>query len=132
MKQTVHLEDVANEITVGHVGSMANEYVEKGIPFLRSLNVLPYQIETSEVKFISSTFHSKLKKSTLQPGDVVIVRTGKPGTCAVIPDSLPIANCSDLVVVRCGPHLRPKFLAYWVNTIASEHVASHIVGAVQP
>ncbi|WP_193747601.1 restriction endonuclease subunit S [Leisingera sp. ANG-M7] len=127
----VHLEDVATEITVGHVGSMANEYIEDGVPFLRSLNVLPHRIETSEIKYISPGFHGKLKKSALKPGDVVIVRTGKPGTCAVIPGDLPVSNCSDLVIVRCGPELRPRFLAYWVNTIARDHVASHVVGAVQ-
>jgi type I restriction enzyme S subunit len=129
--QMVLLKDVANEITVGFVGSMANEYIEEGIPFLRSLNILPLRIEISAVKFISPTFHKKLKKSALKPGDVVIVRTGKPGTCTVIPDDLPEANCSDIVIVRCGPRIRPHFLAYWVNTVSSEHVASHLVGAVQ-
>lgn len=131
MSRMVHLEDVAAEVTVGHVGSMATEYIEDGIPFLRSLNVLPHRIEASEIKYISSEFHAKLKKSALKPGDVVIVRTGKPGTCAVIPSELPESNCSDLVIVRCGPDLRPRFLAYWVNTIAKDHVASHVVGAVQ-
>lgn len=127
----VVLEDVADEVTVGFVGSMADEYIDQGVPFLRSLNVLPLRIETDQVKYVSREFHEKLKKSALKPGDVVIVRTGKPGTCAVIPDDLEEANCSDLVIVRCGPKIRPRFLAYWVNTIASEHVASHLVGAVQ-
>jgi len=37
----VNLEELCDDITVGHVGSMANEYVDSGIPFLRSLNVKP-------------------------------------------------------------------------------------------
>lgn len=131
MTSMVHLEDVADEVTVGHVGPMADQYLDEGIPFLRSLNVLPHRIEMSDLRYISNDFHKKLRKSSLRPGDVVIVRTGKPGTCAVIPDDLPIANCSDLVIVRCGPKLRPKYLSYWVNAVATEHVASHIVGAVQ-
>ncbi|WP_024906005.1 restriction endonuclease subunit S [Robbsia andropogonis] len=126
----VHLEDVA-QLTVGHVGSMVDEYVDAGIPFLRSLNILPHRIDVQETKFITRAFHEKLRKSALRPDDVVIVRTGKPGTCAVIPEELAEANCSDLVIVRCGPQIRPRFLAYWVNAVASEHVASHIVGAVQ-
>ena len=32
----IALGDVADEITVGHVGAMASEYVTEGIPFLRS------------------------------------------------------------------------------------------------
>ncbi len=127
----VHLEDVASELTVGHVGTMASEYVERGIPFLRSQNVEPHRINTEDIKFISKEFHARLRKSALSPGDVVIVRTGKPGACAVIPKSLPESNCSDLVIVRCGPRLDANFLAYFVNSVATHHVNAHLVGAVQ-
>jgi type I restriction enzyme S subunit len=127
----VCLEDVAEEVTVGHVGLMASEYVADGVPFLRSQNVEPLRVNDADLKFITPAFHQRLRKSALAPGDVVIVRTGAPGTCAVIPSSLPIANCSDLVIVRCGPELDPRFLAYYVNSVAAHHVDSHLVGAVQ-
>jgi len=125
------LEDIAKEVTVGFVGSMASEYVENGVPFLRSLNIDPFGINTKDLKFVSPEFHRKIKKSALRPGDVVIVRTGKPGTCAVVPDWLDDANCSDLVIARCGAEIRPKFLCYWINSAASHHISSHLVGAVQ-
>jgi len=127
----VFLEEVASEITVGYVGPMASEYVNEGIPFLRSQNVDFLRIDKQDVKFITPEFHKKLQKSSLSPGDVVIVRTGKPGTCTVIPDWLPTANCSDLVIVRCSDELDARFLAYYVNSIAVHHVAAHLVGAVQ-
>lgn len=127
----VTIEDVALDVTVGHVGPMADQYLEAGVPFLRSLSVEPFGIKTEGLKFISPEFHRKLKKSALVPGDVVIVRTGKPGTCAVIPDWLATVNCSDLVIVRCGPRVRPHFLCYIVNSIAGHHIDSHTVGAVQ-
>lgn len=125
------LELIANEITVGYVGPMASEYVEDGVPFLRSLNIEPFRINTNEIKYVTPEFHKQIKKSALRPGDVAIVRTGKPGTCAVIPDWLPDANCSDLVIVRCGEQIRPRFLCYWVNSVAAHHISSHTVGAVQ-
>lgn len=127
----VLLGDVATEVTVGHVGSMASEYVKEGIPFLRSQNVEAGYLDLSNVKFVSSTFHARLSKSSLRPGDVVIVRTGKPGATAIIPESLPISNCSDLVIVRPGPNLDSRFLAYYINSAACHHVSSHLVGAVQ-
>jgi len=127
----VALEDVATELTVGFVGSMASEYVDQGIPFLRSLNVDPLRINTNDLKFITPEFHRRIRKSRLTPGDVVIVRTGKPGACSVVPEWLADANCSDLVIVRCGPQLNNRFLAYYVNTVASVHVEAHLVGAVQ-
>jgi type I restriction enzyme S subunit len=129
--QDLLLEEIAADVTVGYVGPMATEYVAEGIPFLRSQNVEPLRINDSELKFITPEFHERLRKSALSPGDVVIVRTGKPGACAVIPFSLPVANCSDLVIVRCGPRLDPQFLAYYVNSVAAHHVDSHLVGAVQ-
>jgi len=116
------LEEIADELTVGFVGSMTGEYVNVGIPFLRSQNVESLRINLSDVKYISPAFHKKIRKSALKPGDVVIVRTGKPGTCAVIPDWLTDANCSELM---------PAYLAYYVNSAAAHHISSHLVGAVQ-
>lgn len=129
--QAFLLEDLADDITVGHVGTMASEYVENGVPFLRSLNIQPHRVVIDDIRFITPDFHQRLRKSALRPGDVVIVRTGKPGTCAVIPDWLPDANCSDVVIVRCGPRLNNRFLSYFVNSVAAGHVAAHTVGAVQ-
>ncbi len=127
----VQLGDVADDVTVGYVGPMATEYVPFGIPFLRSKNVLQYHISYEDIRYISPEFHERLKKSSLTPGDVVIVRTGKPGTTAVIPESLPIANCSDVVIVRPGSKVNSRFLAYYFNVVATHHVDSHLVGAVQ-
>lgn len=128
---SIALEDLADDITVGFVGSMASEYKESGVPFLRTLNLTPLRIVKNDLKFVSQEFHARIKKSALSPGDVVIARTGKPGTCAVIPEWLTDANCSDLVIVRCGPRLNNHFLAYYVNTLAGRHIAAHTVGAVQ-
>ena len=82
------LDDLADEVTVGFVGSMTHEYLEEGIPFLRNKNVTPYRIDWDDMKLVSRSFHEKLSKSSLKPGDVVIVRTGKPGTASRIPDTL--------------------------------------------
>lgn len=129
--ESFRLGDLVEELTVGHVGSMASEYVASGVPFLRSLNVIPYRISMEDIRYIEPAFHKKLRKSSLRPGDVVIVRTGKPGTCAVIPEWLSEANCSDLVIARTTSRLYPKYLAYWVNAMAANHVSGHLVGAVQ-
>jgi type I restriction enzyme S subunit len=129
--RTVQLSEVASEMTVGFVGTMATEYIDHGIPFLRSLNVDRFKINSSDIRYISRDFHSRISKSRLKPGDVVIVRTGKPGTCAVIPEELLESNCSDLVIVRCGSEIFNRFLCYFVNSAATNHIAAHLVGAVQ-
>jgi type I restriction enzyme S subunit len=126
------LKEVANEITVGFVGSMAKEYVKKGIPFFRSKNISTYKPNLDDLRYISPEFHAKIKKSILKPGDVVIVRTGKPGTTCVIPEEITEANCSDVVIVRVnGEKLSAYYFSYYMNSIGMHHTNSHLVGAVQ-
>jgi len=130
--QTVALENLANEVTVGFVGSMTQEYVDDGIPFLRSKNINEFRVNWDDIRYIAKSFHEKIKKSKLAPGDVVIVRTGKPGVSCVIPESLPEANCSDVVIVRVNRKvLNEHFFCYFMNSNAASHVSAHLVGAVQ-
>ncbi|WP_238529146.1 restriction endonuclease subunit S [Acidithiobacillus thiooxidans] len=126
------LGDVCRRITVGHVGPMAKRYKSNGIPFLRSQNIRPFSIDLDNVVFIDEAFHSSLAKSSLEVGDIAIVRTGYPGTAAVIPESLGIANCSDLVIVRPGIDIDAHFLAAFFNSqYGKQLVLGKIVGAAQ-
>jgi len=126
------LSSLCHEITVGHVGSMKTEYKESGIPFLRSQNIRPFEVSMENAMFIDETFHRALKKSQLRPGDLAIVRTGYPGTAAVIPPELPDSNCSDLVIVRPSKEVNPHFLAAFFNSaFGKQLVLGKIVGAAQ-
>jgi type I restriction enzyme S subunit len=123
-----NFESVAVRVTVGHVGSMKEEYVEEGIPFLRSQNVRPNRYDAEGLKFISEKFHQQLAKSTLRPGDIVVVRSGSVGVSCVIPDQLPEANCSDLVIVKSPRAVLPDFGAYYMNSVVETRVAAGKVG----
>ena len=127
----VKMGDVCEEITVGFVGPMTAEYREAGVPFLRSMNIEPFRINKTDLKYISPEFHAKIKKSRLRAGDVVIVRTGDPGTAAVVPEWMHDGNCSDLVIARPGPGVDARFLCYYVNAVSHHIVNEHVVGAVQ-
>jgi type I restriction enzyme S subunit len=125
--------DAASEyITVGHVGKMSSEYVPVGVPFLRSLNVRPFRFDRTNLQFISQTFHQSLPKSSLRAGDVVVVRSGDPGQCCVIPHDLPEANCSDLVILRPLKILDPSYACIFINARQSQQfVRSEQVGVAQ-
>lgn len=126
----VSLSEVA-DLTVGFVGTMAKHYVDEGIPFLRSTNISPFEIDLSDIKYISPEFNEKISKSQLNKDDVVIVRTGKPGTCAIIPEKNIAWNCSDLVIVRPDKNkILPLFLAAYIN-LSGGIINSQLVGAVQ-
>lgn len=120
------------ELTVGHVGPMKDRYVTKGIPFLRSLNVKENRIDFRNIAFIDDKFHSELKKSALQPGDLVVIRTGEPGVAAVVPDTLEPANCSDLVICRLVSSIEPHYAAFYMNSrFARSTVGDMQVGVAQ-
>lgn len=123
---------VCEDITVGFVGKMADQYVTTGVPFLRSLNVRPFYFDPASLAYISESFHTSISKSTLRPGDLVIVRTGAPGQCCVIPESLHEANCSDLVIARPGSKLAADYGAIVINsTLGQGFVKSEQVGVAQ-
>lgn len=121
-------DQVSSRVTVGHVGPMKEEYVDSGIPFLRSQNVRENKFESEGLKFISSEFHKKLQKSALQPSDLVVVRSGGVGVACVIPETLKEANCADLVIVKQPHSILPHFGAYYMNSIIKTRVASRRVG----
>lgn len=126
------LNDYCERITVGHVGSMANQYKPNGIPFLRSLNIHPFRLNLKDLVFIDEDFNKKLKKSELKAGDLVLVRTGYPGTACVIPENLNVANCSDLVIISPSRNLDPYFVAAVFNSSwGKQSVGGSTVGAAQ-
>lgn len=127
----VKLSDMA-DLTVGYVGTMGKHYQKEGVLFLRSLNIVPFSLDLSDVKYISSSFNEQIKKSELKEGDVVIVRTGIPGTSTVIPKEMDGINCSDLVIVRPNKDkLNPYYLCSYINSWGRAQVKNAKVGAVQ-
>lgn len=124
----------AELITVGVVVKPASHYVENGVIALRSLNIKPNRIDLSDLVYFSQkSSDGLLSKSRLQANDVVIVRTGKTGTAAVVPVELDGANCIDLIIVR--PRLEkmhPQFLACLLNSERGMAlVSSFEVGGIQ-
>jgi type I restriction enzyme, S subunit len=121
-------DQVSDRVTVGHVGSMKDEYIENGVPFLRSQNVRENNFDSKGLKFISREFHKKLKKSSLQPGDLVVVRSGDVGVSCVIPENLKEANCSDLIIVKQPYGIFSQYGAFYMNSIAQSRINAKKVG----
>jgi Restriction endonuclease S subunits len=124
--------DLCREITVGFVGTMKNQYKENGIPFLRSQNVRAFQFSDTNLLYISEDFHKEIYKSRLESGDLAIVRSGAPGVTCVIPKTLGIANCSDLVIARPSSELNSEFGCIYMNSeVAQKNVSANQVGVAQ-
>jgi type I restriction enzyme, S subunit len=108
------LKRVVPSITVGIVVEPSKLYAENGVPALRSLNVRPGRIEKDNLVCISTEGHEMHRKSRLAAGDVVAVRTGQPGTAAVVPPEMDGCNCIDLIVIRKPSHGCEQFLCWFL------------------
>lgn len=108
--------EITDMITVGIVIRPAQYYVEDGVPVFRSANVREDGIDPSDLVFISPESNALLAKSQVRRGDVLSVRTGYPGTSAVVPDEFAGANCVDILISRPAEGLNSDFLAAWINS----------------
>ncbi|MEZ9570803.1 hypothetical protein AB4242_18180 [Vibrio splendidus] len=111
------LFDICQQVTVGIVNKPADLYCENGIPALRSQNVKRGRISLDNLVYVTQEGHEANKKSQVHPGDVVVVRTGYPGTASVIPESLEVANCVDILIIRPNTTLiTPEYLSAYINS----------------
>ncbi|MEU8386685.1 hypothetical protein [Micromonospora sp. NPDC048843] len=129
----IPLKHLVETVTVGIVVTPAAWYVENGgVPALRGTNVKPGRIDAKNLVQISPEGHLAHHKSRLRLGDLVVVRTGQAGTAAVVTPEFNGANCIDLVIVRPGPSLVPRFAEYLLNSsYAKRRVAEFSVGTIQ-
>ena len=82
--ELVRCEELCEMITVGVVVKPASHYVANGVPAFRSFNVHEDRLVTNDLVYFSQTVNdTTLAKSKLRVGDVLVVRTGYPGTSCV-------------------------------------------------
>jgi len=128
------VDEVCETLTVGIVIKPASYYVSEGVPALRSLNIRENGINLQDLVFISeSDNETKLAKSRLKEGDVLIVRTGYPGTACVVPRELEGANCIDLIIARPDKRkIESDYLRYIFNSqIVKEQILAVQTGMAQ-
>jgi type I restriction enzyme S subunit len=110
------LKYASPQVTVGIVVTPAKYYVDEGVPALRSFNIRPGRITDSDLAYISPDANELHAKSKLAEGDLVAVRTGQPGTTAVVDQRFDGANCVDLIIIRRSGKLTSRFACYFMNS----------------
>lgn len=117
--ELVPLKYSSRNISVGIVQKPSQYYVDEGVPALRSLNVKKNEIIEDDFVYISEEANKELKSTQVYAGDLVSVRSGDPGTTAVVPDELDGVNCIDLIIIREPDGYIPDFLSFLMNSEAS-------------
>ncbi|MDE2718919.1 MAG: restriction endonuclease subunit S, partial [Chloroflexota bacterium] len=114
--ETRRLKFLSPEITVGIVVTPAKYYEATGVPCLRSLNVQEHSLSDADLVFISEESNLLHSKSIIRVGDLVAVRSGQPGTTAVVDQRFDGANCIDLILIRKSHFIDSDFLAHFLNS----------------
>lgn len=93
------MQDLCPNISSGATPPKS-EFVNRGIPYLKVYNIRDQKIDFEYMpQFVNNSYHStKLKRSILEPGDVVINIVGPPlGKVAVIPNDFEEWNCNQAI-----------------------------------
>lgn len=126
------LKYVSPRVTVGIVVTPAAYYADEGILALRGLNIRPMGFDLTDTRNITEDGHALNIKSVLHSGDLVAVRTGAPGTTAIVSDELAGCNCIDLVIIRRPLTASPHYLGWFLNSdIAKTQYGMGAEGALQ-
>lgn len=124
------IDEVAARVVVGFVGPSTSHHDPNGIPFLMGKNIKGGVLDLSDLTRVSKAFHSSQPKSSLDPGDVVVVRIGRSGEAAVVPATLGSANCAGLVVIKRPGRVTPEFLVHFLNSPAGQAASAAEVRGV--
>ena len=121
---TYKLSDLSTRVTVGIVVKPASYYVPEGVPALRSMNVRANRIDPNNLVYFSPEDNeSILTKTRVWENDVVLVRSGQPGTAAVVPKSMDGVNAIDILIVSPDPlRVSSWYLACFFNSEAGKRM----------
>ena len=113
----VNVEEVAN-VSVGVVIKPAQYYTdaEHGVKAFRSLNIGPMTIKDGDWVYFSYEGNDKNAKSQLKENDLLIVRSGAPGTACVVPKQYEGCNAIDIIIARPNTErINPYYLCTYTN-----------------
>jgi type I restriction enzyme S subunit len=131
--QCRRLESVAEKVVVGYVGPSSEHFIDDGVPFLRTGNVGIREVIRSNLKQVTPEFHQKQQKSVLKHGDVLVSRVvSDEVNAAVVPAEFDGANCGNIIVIRPGKLLDPRFVVHLISAPRSQRqLLNRQVGSAQ-
>lgn len=104
-------------------------YIEKGILFIRSQNVLDSKLSFDNSTFISEEINNTMKNSVVKSNDILLNITGASlGRSCVVPNNFTIGNVNQHVcIIRLDKENNP----YFVQSIFSSEKGQNIFNSFQ-
>lgn len=111
------------------------KYVSEGIPFMSSSDIdqftLPHKVE----RFISEEEHERLRHCQPDTNDVLMAKSGRIGSCAVVPPSIQKGDCNiyEGVALLRLREICPHYTAAFLNSkYGSVQIRRELKGVAQP
>lgn len=113
------LPNISKEIKVGIVVKPSAFYTDAtdGIRAFRSANIREFFIDDNDWVYLSREGQLKHKRTIVHKGDVLIVRSGYPGTACVVSEEFDGCNAIDvLIVVPDTSKILSEYLCAYFNS----------------
>lgn len=122
---------LCSRVDVGIAEAATHAYCDDGVPIIRSTNVKQSGLDTRELLHIESWFAEKNRSKMLRTGDLVTVRTGYPGTTAIIPPELNGCQSFTLVQSSLKGGVHGPYVAYFINSVGMRYFEVEGWGSAQ-
>lgn len=113
----MNVEEVA-DVQVGVVIKPSQYYTDadKGIRAFRSLNIGSMHVKDNDWVYFTVEGHNKNSKSILKENDLLIVRSGAPGTACVVTKEYEGYNAIDIIIAHPDTSkVNPYYLCAYTN-----------------
>jgi type I restriction enzyme S subunit len=133
--RVMRLKQVAYRVVVGIAEAATHAYVDAGgVPIVRSTNVQPNRVETTDLLRIAEWFATKNRSKTVHASDLLTQRTGEySGVTAVVPAELDGSQCFTMLITTPKRDLSPYFASFFINSrVGDEYFNQTRWGTAQP
>lgn len=124
--------ELCDMVTVGIANSATHAYSDSGIVMFRNQNIKPNFLDDNDIIHIKPEFESRYKNKRLKKNDLLVARTGYPGTACVVPEKYENSQTFTTLIARLKNSVNPYFLCQYLNSdIGVKYFESTQIGGGQ-
>ena len=125
-------KELCDMVTVGIANSATHAYSDSGVVMFRNQNIKPNFLDDTDIIHINSEFEVKYKNKRLKKNDLLVARTGYPGTACVVPEKYENSQTFTTLIARPNENVDPYFLCQYLNSdIGIKYFESTQIGGGQ-
>jgi type I restriction enzyme S subunit len=111
------LIQVSEKIMVGIASAATHAYRSEGIILFRNQNIKEGYLADADILHLDENYEKAHKNKRLKGGDILIARTGYPGTACIVPDKYFGSQSFTTLIVRPKhERINKEFLCLYINS----------------